>query len=134
MEISNVEREKAAILKGHADQLERDTVRATVEVAPKASFTPNSEKPAPKETQQPAQKIEEKPAAPVEKPAATTENTNAMGPIENPAAKQSMTQKKNGDFDLGTTTAQSHLSLKERKNLLKTQKSHNDQQIAYLKL
>jgi hypothetical protein len=37
-----------------------------------------------------------------------------------------MTQKKNKDFDLGTAQESSHLSVKERKNLLKKQKAHND--------
>lgn len=68
MEISNVEREKAAILKSHADHLEKDAVRATVEQTPYTK--PNTEqpatqtqKPAPKETQKPAQKPVEAPKA-----------------------------------------------------------------------
>jgi hypothetical protein len=48
MEIANVEREKAAIVKSNADHLEKDAVRATVEETPHSKYTSGVENTASK--------------------------------------------------------------------------------------
>jgi len=48
MEIANVEREKATIVKSQADHLEKDAARATVEAVPLSNHAPEVEKSAPK--------------------------------------------------------------------------------------